>query len=139
VVSLIPLFCTSFFVFGLSYVKRKSFYEKNFEEADRQQEGKTNSGGVISLRFRFSYRKLVEQQKIADCLVSLDELITLEAQKLDTLKTYKKGLMQQLFPAEGETLPKLRFSEFRDAGEWVEKALSQLGKRLICCPGIHST
>jgi len=59
-----------------------------------------------------------EQQKIADCLVSLDERITLEAQKLDTLKTHKKGLMQQLFPAEGETLPKLRFPEFRDAGEW---------------------
>ena len=34
-----------------------------------------------------------EQQKIADCLASLDELLTLEAQKLDTLKTQKKGLM----------------------------------------------
>ena len=69
---------------------------------------------------------LIEQQKIADCLVSLDELITLEAQKLDTLKTHKKGLMQQLFPAEGETLPKLRFPEFRDAGEWEEKPLKSI-------------
>jgi type I restriction enzyme S subunit len=43
-----------------------------------------------------------EQQKIADCLASLDELITLEAQQLDTLKTHKKGLMQQLFPALDE-------------------------------------
>ncbi len=64
-----------------------------------------------------------EQQKIADCLASLDERITLEAQKLDTLKTHKKGLMQQLFPAGGETLPKLRFPEFRDAGEWEKKQL----------------
>ena len=64
-----------------------------------------------------------EQQKIADCLASLDERITLEAKKLDTFKTHKKGLMQQLFPAEGETLPKLRFPEFRDAGEWEEKQL----------------
>ena len=69
-----------------------------------------------------------EQQKIADCLTSLDELITLEAQKLDTLKTHKKGLMQQLFPAEGETLPKLRFPEFRDAGEWEGKSVGQLGE-----------
>ena len=68
-----------------------------------------------------------EQQKIAACLASLDELITMEAQKLDTLKTHKKGLMQQLFPAEGETLPKLRFPEFRDAGEWEEKHL-----KLVC-------
>ncbi|AUB82076.1 restriction endonuclease subunit S [Candidatus Thiodictyon syntrophicum] len=67
-----------------------------------------------------------EQHKIADCLASLDELIALESQKLDTLKTHKKGLMQQLFPAEGETLPKLRFPEFRDAGEWVEEPLGKL-------------
>ena len=40
----------------------------------------------------------VEQQKIADCLSSIDELITAQTQKLDTLKTHKKGLMQQLFP-----------------------------------------
>jgi len=69
---------------------------------------------------------LTEQQKIADCLVSLDERITLEAQKLDTLKTHKKGLMQQLFPAEGETQPKLRFPEFRNAGEWKEKPLDAI-------------
>jgi type I restriction enzyme S subunit len=69
-----------------------------------------------------------EQQKIADCLASLDELITLEAQKLDTLKTHKKGLMQQLFPAEGETLPKLRFPEFLDAGEWERKTLKDIAE-----------
>lgn len=73
-----------------------------------------------------------EQQKIADCLASLDELITLEAQELDTLKTHKKGLMQQLFPAEGETLPKLRFPEFQDAGEWEEKRLGEVGSMRMC-------
>jgi len=72
--------------------------------------------------------KKTEQQKIADCLSSIDELITAEAQKLDTLKAHKKGLMQQLFPAEGETLPKLRFPEFRDAGEWEEVALGEVAE-----------
>jgi type I restriction enzyme S subunit len=66
----------------------------------------------------YSERKNGEQQKIADCLSSLDELIAEEAQKLNTLKTHKKGLMQQLFPHEGETVPRLRFPEFREAGEW---------------------
>ncbi len=69
-----------------------------------------------------------EQQKIADCLSSLDNLIAAEIQKLDTLKTHKKGLMQQLFPREGETVPRLRFPEFREAGEWEVKALDQLGE-----------
>jgi type I restriction enzyme S subunit len=69
-----------------------------------------------------------EQQKIADCLSSLDDLITAETQKLDALKTHKKGLMQQLFPRAGETVPRLRFPEFREAGEWEEKTLGQLGE-----------
>ncbi|MGB3227095.1 MAG: restriction endonuclease subunit S [Saprospiraceae bacterium] len=59
-----------------------------------------------------------EQQKIADCLSSLDELIFAENQILDALKVHKKGLMQQLFPSDGETVPKLRFEEFKDSGEW---------------------
>ena len=69
---------------------------------------------------------LNEQQKIADCLSSLDELIAAQTQKLDTLKAHKKGLMQQLFPAEGETVPKLRFSVFRDAGEWEETSMGKV-------------
>ena len=71
-----------------------------------------------------------EQQKIASCLTTLDDLITAQTQKLDTLKTHKKGLMQQFFPAEGETLPKLRFPEFRDAGEWEERNLGRVAVNL---------
>lgn len=67
-----------------------------------------------------------EQKTIADCLSSLDELFAAQAQKLDTLKAHKKGLMQQLFPAEGETMPKLRFPEFQDAPEWAEKRLGEV-------------
>lgn len=74
--------------------------------------------------------KKEEQQKIADCLSSLDELITAETQKLDALKTHKKGLMQQLFPREGETVPRLRFPEFREAGEWATKTLAELAENL---------
>lgn len=67
-----------------------------------------------------------EQQKIADCLSTLDDLIAAHNQKLSTLKTHKKGLMQQLFPAEGETAPRLRFPEFRDKGEWEEKSIASI-------------
>ena len=67
--------------------------------------------------------KTGEQQKIADCLSSLDELIAAQARKVDALKTHKKGLMQQLFPREGETQPRLRFLEFRDAGKWEKMTL----------------
>jgi type I restriction enzyme S subunit len=64
-----------------------------------------------------------EQQKIAECLSSVDELMAAQARKVDALKTHKKGLMQQLFPREGETQPRLRFPEFQNAGEWKETKL----------------
>ncbi len=70
-----------------------------------------------------------EQQKIAECLSSVDELMAAQARKVDALKTHKKGLMQQLFPREGETAPRLRFPEFRGKGEWEEKKLEDLAKR----------
>ncbi len=71
-----------------------------------------------------------EQQKIADCLTSLDELIVAQGRKVEALKTYKRGLMQQLFPRAGETLPSLRFPEFKDAGEWVGQILEELSKSI---------
>ena len=70
-----------------------------------------------------------EQKKIADCLSSLDELIAAQACKVNALKTHKKGLMQQLFPREGETQPSLRFPEFEGSANWEVKQLEQLAKR----------
>lgn len=71
-----------------------------------------------------------EQQKIADCLSSLDDLITAEDKKLSALRAHKKGLMQKLFPAEGKTLPEWRFPEFRDCGEWVRTSFKQVFGKL---------
>ena len=95
-----------------------------------------SESGDGSVRVRIYYRDLArlqlflpghaEQQKIADCLSSLDALITAQADKLDTLKTHKQGLMQQIFPREGETVPRLRFPEFREAGDWEETKLGNL-------------
>ncbi len=67
-----------------------------------------------------------EQQKIADCLASLDALIAAQGQKVEALRTHKKGLMQQFFPQKGETQPRLRFPEFEGAGEWSTATVDEL-------------
>lgn len=68
--------------------------------------------------------ELKEQQKIVDCIFSLDELIEATTQKVEALKEHKKGLMQRLFPAEGKNVPDLRFPEFQgQATEWQSTLL----------------
>lgn len=68
-----------------------------------------------------------EQQKIAGFLSSVDELINNEKIKLEKLIEYKKGLLQNLFPKENQKVPDLRFPEFKNSGEWVEKKLDNIG------------
>ena len=75
-------------------------------------------------------RDLAEQQKIADCLGSLDDLIAAEGRKLKALRQHKQGLMQQLFPQAGETVPRLRFPEFQDAPDWKTGRCCDIAKVL---------
>lgn len=74
---------------------------------------------------------LQEQQKIASCLSSLDEVITAQNEKLELLKNHKKGLMQNLFPQEGETVPKFRFPEFENDGDWDFKKLKNISEVIM--------
>lgn len=71
---------------------------------------------------------LEEQDKIAECLSEEDKIISAQAQKVVSLKELKKGLLQQLFPQNGETTPALRFPGF--TGEWEEKKLVDLARKM---------
>jgi type I restriction enzyme S subunit len=68
----------------------------------------------------------LEQKKIAACLSSIDEVINAESLKLESLKKHKKGLMQNLFPQEGETVPNWRFKEFTKDGKWDTKSIGEI-------------
>lgn len=103
--------------------------DTRYDELRSLSAGGEGRGGLnlqIIKSLRVPLPGLKEQHKIADCLASVDELITLESQKLDRLKLYKKGLMQQLFPTEGETVPRLRFPEFQGTNEWDINGLGTL-------------
>jgi type I restriction enzyme S subunit len=72
-----------------------------------------------------------EQQKIADCLTSINETLTAQKQKLEVFKAHKKALMQQLFPAEGEVSPKLRFAAFQGENEWNKGCIDDLATLIL--------
>ena len=115
---------------GISAYFKHLFKSARFiQQLTRNIEG-LRDGKMISYK-QFSDQliptpKLAEQQRIADCLTSLDEVIAAQGRKVEALKAHKRGLMQQLFPREGETRPRLRFPEFRDAPEWELKTLSSV-------------
>ncbi|MEX2597726.1 MAG: restriction endonuclease subunit S [Salibacteraceae bacterium] len=118
------------------------FWEHYFDAgAHETQLGEFVNEGARAGRFNISvdtflsisvcYPTDTEQQKIADCLGSLDDLIAAHSQKFDALQDHKKGLLQQLFPAEGKTIPALRFPGFADSKEWEPKKIEELASILM--------
>lgn len=105
----------------------------------QQQYKKLSAGGIVQNisgdivnKTMIFHTSILEQQKIADCLSSIDNLITVQSKKEEILKEHKKALMQQLFPENGEEVPKLRFPEFKNAPKWEDKTLGDVGKVSMC-------
>ena len=133
-----------FICFRLKKGYSNGFFQQCFEQNQHGRELKRHitsgarSNGLLNISKETFYGVAIptpshtEQQKIAECLSSVDELMAAQARKVDALKTHKKGLMQQLFPREGETQPRLRFPEFQNAEEWQRMSIQEIiDKRFI--------
>ncbi len=73
---------------------------------------------------KYKIPELKEQKIIGFFLKDLDHLITLHQRKLDQLKTLKKYFLQNLFPAKGEKVPRIRFKGF--TGDWEQRKLGDI-------------
>jgi type I restriction enzyme S subunit len=67
-----------------------------------------------------------EQTKISGFIANIDNLITLHQRKYEEIKQYKTGMLQKMFPKEGESVPEIRFSGFSDA--WEQRKLGDVAK-----------
>ncbi|MEV9641483.1 restriction endonuclease subunit S [Mammaliicoccus sciuri] len=67
-----------------------------------------------------------EQKKISRLFSQLDNLITLHKRKLEKTKALKSAYLAEMFPAEGERVPKRRFAGFN--GEWKQTRLEELAE-----------
>ena len=65
-----------------------------------------------------------EQEQIGNYFHNLDNLITLHQRKFDELKTAKTYFLQNMFPAKGEKVPRIRFHGF--TGDWEQRKLNEL-------------
>lgn len=69
-----------------------------------------------------------EQIKLSNLFMNLDSTITLQQRKLNSLQKLKKGLLQKMFPKNGENIPEIRFPEFSDA--WKQRELGEIAERV---------
>lgn len=120
--------------------KENDFYEQYFKTSFWHQYIKSISNtGARHDRINISsdnfmkmplpYSSTEERQKIAACLISIDDLISAEDKKLEALKMHKKGLIQKIFPIAGKSFPEWRFPEFKHSGGWETSSLGLLAEK----------
>ena len=78
-------------------------------------------------KIRLPFPSYAEQKKIGDFIDTIDGYSTLHQQKLDQLKKLKAYFLQNLFPAKGEKVPKIRFKGF--TGEWEQRKILEIADR----------
>ncbi len=113
----------------LYYLLNRNPYFLSFDDGVKQTNLKKDE--VLSCPLIIP-KSIEEQQKIAECLSSIDSYISSINEKVEQLKAHKKSLLQKLFPQRGQTVPDYRFSEFKELGMWTEKTLGDIGDVCMC-------
>lgn len=80
----------------LSYITRREFYKKNGDLANGSRKAKRIQPDVF-FDMDINVPCIDEQQKISDCLSSLDDVINQTKAELAAWQEFKKGLLQQMF------------------------------------------
>lgn len=102
---------------------------KRYDELRLISSGDGSRGGLnkqIVSDISIACPNVNEQELIGNFLADFDSLITMNQHKLDKLKNLKKAYLSEMFPAEGERVPKRRFPGFE--GEWEQMLLGKIGK-----------
>ena len=102
-----------------TYVSRESYWRS--KEAAASGTGSKRIHEKTFLDFDIDVPSVDEQKLISNTFDLIDRFITLHQRKLEHLNLKKKGLLQKLFPKNGERYPELRFPGFTDA--WEQRKL----------------
>ena len=69
---------------------------------------------------------LEEQEKIANFLFEIDNLIASAEAEIEKTKNFKKAMLQKMFPKDGESVPEIRFPGFTD--DWEQRKLADVAE-----------
>lgn len=104
---------------------------ENIQQVKSRAVGTTSVAAIYPkdmVSIKFQLPTIDEQKKLGNFFQTIDSLISLHQHKLDKLKNLKKSYLAELFPAEGERVPKRRFPGFE--GEWEEKEFGKMCQRI---------
>lgn len=87
-------------------------------------------------RIELQYPEIEEQQKISQCFLNLDHLITLHQREGERLQMVKKSMLENCFPKNGEKVPRFRFAGF--TGDWEQRKLSEVTTEFNSGEGIKA-
>lgn len=87
--------------------------------------------GIIYATY-ISLPPLPEQQRIAEALSDVDGMISSLEKLIAKYKSIKTACLQQMFPQNGETVPRMRFPGF--TGAWEQRKFEEIAVRssVIC-------
>ena len=111
---------TQMFIFLL--LQTRDFFKYSVSVSKRSGIPKINREELNGFKFLIPCKE--EQEKIGDFFLNIDSLIALHQRKLEHLQEQKKGLLQKMFPKNGETVPEVRFPGFTDA--WEQRKLGEI-------------
>ena len=90
------------------------------------QGGQGNLSAAIVKKLLIPFPSLPEQKAIGDFFSTLDRSIALHQRELENLKNRKKSLLQKMFPKNCESVPEIRFPDFKKAPAWEQRKLGEI-------------
>jgi type I restriction enzyme S subunit len=109
--------------FLFSKLQENKFVEKVLNKSTGTSYPAINSNDLSKIEILIT-ANTIEQKQIGNVFELIDKLITLQQQQLDLYTKLKKGLLQKLFPKDGEKVPEIRFADFHD--DWEQHKLGDL-------------
>lgn len=97
------------------------------------QGGQKNLSGNLVKSIIFNRPKIEEQKQIGSLFKNLDEKLEIEREKHEKLVNFKKAMLENVFPKEGEKRPKIRFGGYND--DWEKTQLNDIGKKYTSLTG----
>lgn len=105
----------------LTYLNYSVEYWKSIAASSRKDPNITKQD---VLDFECFFPTLPEQTQIGNFFRHLDQLIAECRVTLEKSRQLKKAMLAKMFPAHGETMPKIRFKGF--TGDWERKKLGEV-------------